>query len=350
METEFFIQPFELKCLTGDSVHWSDGATLVESDAWVPEARKYIASGGWGEMIFQQVGRTNFSIWLSDYKIGKGRSFSALANVPLLEFTLQWDNDIMYQAKPFIHQTVRRNQFNIFYLPYMESATAFETNQHVTTLDIHCTNDFLLSMANNFPDIIFPFLEKVECQRSTSIFNKPLYATNHMLSVAENLLRLLRQPVISDYFLELGVEELLAYGLSCKYELDIKKKKTSLEDTSRIYAIRNFLLADYSEKPDLNQLARQFHMSLPKLKTAFRKVMDIAPYNFWMIHRLREARRLISDTTTSITDIAYDLGFSSLSAFSKAFKNHYSISPGDLRDELQYSKKQNIRIDNTDEQ
>jgi AraC-like DNA-binding protein len=341
------VNPFELSCLQGDNVIWGDTYFSPKNGILLPEAKKFAAKGGWGNMFFQAVLKEKFSIWLSNYDITERKDFLARENVSLLEFSLQMDSEVVYQARPFNHQTVRTNQFNIFYLPYMESRASFESGQHITTLDIHCTNEFLLSIAQHFPDIMYPFLEKVDNEKSARIFNAPLYATNYMLTIAENILRLLQADRISDYLLELGVTELISYALTCKYELDPKRKRISLEDISRIHAIRNFLLSDFSAKPNLSELAVQYHMSVPKLKDTFKKIMEIAPYNFWMIHRLKRGRKLVCTTSTSITDISYDLGFSSLSAFSKAFKNYFEISPADLRDQTLESEMQNIRIDNS---
>jgi AraC-like DNA-binding protein len=53
-------------------------------------------------------------------------------------------------------------------------------------------------------------------------------------------------------------------------------------------------------------------------------------------HRLDRARQLLTDPTQRyirITDIAYDVGFSDLSYFNRAFRRRYSATPSDVRAE-----------------
>ncbi|MCD9025863.1 AraC family transcriptional regulator [Cohnella silvisoli] len=47
--------------------------------------------------------------------------------------------------------------------------------------------------------------------------------------------------------------------------------------------------------------------------------------------RMDKAKRLLENTRTSITEIAYTLGYSSLYTFTRTFKNRFSLTPTDYR-------------------
>ncbi|UOQ68754.1 helix-turn-helix domain-containing protein [Hymenobacter volaticus] len=47
--------------------------------------------------------------------------------------------------------------------------------------------------------------------------------------------------------------------------------------------------------------------------------------------RLSKARDLLLDESLTITDVAYETGFSSLSYFSTSFKARYQLSPSEFR-------------------
>ena len=47
--------------------------------------------------------------------------------------------------------------------------------------------------------------------------------------------------------------------------------------------------------------------------------------------RLQEAQKLLTDTNKSISEIAYEVGFSSPSCFTKCYKDEYDTLPGDAR-------------------
>lgn len=331
-------RPFEIICLQGDSLTWTDRYHKHSSGLYLPGSEPLSAYGGWGNILFQSVQKQHFSIWSSRYDNRLRRSFEARGDVKLLEFSLQVDGSATYRANPFSHQTVKNSQFNIFYLPFMESQASFESGQLTTTLDIHITDDFLKELSVPFPDIINPFREKIGSGTATQIFSAPLFATNHMLWLADVILNLLKTGSDNDYLLELNVKTLLSYALTCKYELNPKKKRISLDQISRIHAIRNRLLTDFSRIPRLDELAREAHMSLPRFKVLFKEIISEPPYRFWSTNRLNMARELLLNSNSSILDIALDLVFADMPSFYKAFKNEFGYNPSELR-EKKSSKK-----------
>ena len=54
--------------------------------------------------------------------------------------------------------------------------------------------------------------------------------------------------------------------------------------------------------------------------------------------RLREARRLLTTTELSISEIAYEAGFSTPAYFTKCFREAYGQTPSELRDSLSGSR------------
>ncbi|MBR4273354.1 MAG: helix-turn-helix domain-containing protein, partial [Bacteroidales bacterium] len=47
--------------------------------------------------------------------------------------------------------------------------------------------------------------------------------------------------------------------------------------------------------------------------------------------RLQYGRKLLAETTKTISEIAYNSGFSSPAYFTKCFKDEYGIAPGEMR-------------------
>jgi AraC-like DNA-binding protein len=46
--------------------------------------------------------------------------------------------------------------------------------------------------------------------------------------------------------------------------------------------------------------------------------------------RLQKGRRLLQSTTKSISEVAYEVGFSAPSYFTKCFKDEFGVSPSDI--------------------
>lgn len=318
--------------MKGDNVHWSSGPDQMSQGIYLPSCNGFVAHGGWGNMTFQFYESVGFTIWYSRYHIKSRNTFKALADAPLLEFSLQLDQPGSFNTKQLGHQTIKNSQFNLFFLPYMESRASFDAGQLTTTLDIHCSFDYLHTLSKYFPDIIIPFLSKVAGKEPTLVFPVPLYATGFMLQLAGNIIHLLRSKTLNLFLLELNVQSLLSYALTCKYELNPKTKRFSLEQIGRIHAIRLQLEKDFTSIPNLAALAKEAHMSKTIFKSLFKLEVGESPYHFWAVKRMEVARSRILSSKDSISKISDDLGFPSVSNFSKAFKNRFGISPTDLRE------------------
>ena len=78
-------------------------------------------------------------------------------------------------------------------------------------------------------------------------------------------------------------------------------------------------------------LARRLGISTRKLEMLFAEALSIPPGRYYLRLRLTAAQRMVRDTRLSMQEIALRSGFDSLSAFSRAFRNHFGASPRRLR-------------------
>lgn len=96
----------------------------------------------------------------------------------------------------------------------------------------------------------------------------------------------------------------------------------------RIEQVRQLLLDKIDDPPHLDGLAEIAGMSHPKLNRCFRRLYGKTVFQYLRDERLKKARLLIENQGRTVTEAAYLVGYSSLSHFSKAYKHHYGISPG----------------------
>ena len=73
----------------------------------------------------------------------------------------------------------------------------------------------------------------------------------------------------------------------------------------------------------------------------YRKIKALAgetPSQFLRTIRLKRAAELLRKKSDNVTQIAYSVGFSSLSYFNKCFKEQFGVTPGQFADESLKSK------------
>ncbi|MDF2938696.1 MAG: AraC family transcriptional regulator [Paenibacillaceae bacterium] len=87
----------------------------------------------------------------------------------------------------------------------------------------------------------------------------------------------------------------------------------------------------YGSSLQLEEIARQFYISKSHLSRIFKKVTGFGFAEYVNITRVKEAERLLRDTDASVTQVAEQCGFESLTHFGKVFKALSGLSPRDYR-------------------
>ena len=84
--------------------------------------------------------------------------------------------------------------------------------------------------------------------------------------------------------------------------------------------------------PSLQDMAAMACLSPCHFTHVFHRITGIAPREFLAALRLETAKRLLLTTTRTITEVCFDVGYSSLGTFTKRFTSLVGISPSRLRE------------------
>ncbi|EOU1703969.1 helix-turn-helix transcriptional regulator [Clostridium perfringens] len=75
----------------------------------------------------------------------------------------------------------------------------------------------------------------------------------------------------------------------------------------------------------VSEIAYDLNMSLPSFSSKFKKIMGMTPNDYLTNLKLNEAVRLLK--FSSVTEVAYDLGYENISHFIKLFKKKFGLTP-----------------------
>ena len=122
--------------------------------------------------------------------------------------------------------------------------------------------------------------------------------------------------------------------------MSTKKSKASREYAQRIDRVIDHLRGNLDRQLKLEELAKVACFSEFHFHRVFRAVTGETLNGFTNRLRLEKAARLLRYSDRTLTDIAFDCGFSSSATFSRAFRSGYETSPSRFRrsGEIQKSK------------
>lgn len=88
--------------------------------------------------------------------------------------------------------------------------------------------------------------------------------------------------------------------------------------------------ASHEEWP-VRRLARVSGVSEAHFARSFKEAFGVPPHRYLLTRRIEKATALLRDTDLSITDIAFQTGWSSMGTFGRTFRDVTGESPSELR-------------------
>ncbi len=98
-----------------------------------------------------------------------------------------------------------------------------------------------------------------------------------------------------------------------------------------IRSIREFIEANLANRIRLAELAAICGMSEEHFIRMFKSSLGVSPHRYVIGLRIAHAKRLLSDTSTSLDEIACRCGFAHQSHFANSFRRMAGVSPGAYR-------------------
>jgi AraC family transcriptional regulator len=103
--------------------------------------------------------------------------------------------------------------------------------------------------------------------------------------------------------------------------------------------VSDYIEQHLNEKVSLEKLASLARLSKHHFCRAFKQSSGISPYGYHLRRRTQQAQLLLSDRTTSITDVAFELGYSCSSSFSVTFRKITGQTPSQFRRNLKWGER-----------
>ena len=171
---------------------------------------------------------------------------------------------------------------------------------------------------------LFPLYKEVKkyCLKSNKFITVD---TNNIVAPFESLLiKVASYAGKNIEYFNLSIESSVKYILTMAF-LDFLPEKSDKSELL-IEQFKTFLLLNYSNPSALTLLAQNFNYSYTYLSHLFKKETGQTLVDYFKTLRMNYANNLLHEGS-SVSDISNQLGYSSLHAFSRAYKAHFGVPP-----------------------
>ena len=135
-------------------------------------------------------------------------------------------------------------------------------------------------------------------------------------------------------FLESKCMELICYQLAqigAGHPQAKPCKPFSNNEIDRIHHARDLLIADLQNPPSVDKLSKMVGTNDYTLRQGFRKVFGTTIFEQLRRQRLAQAKTLLERSHLNVAEVAFQVGYSDLKHFYKAFKKQFHTTPGACR-------------------
>ncbi len=101
----------------------------------------------------------------------------------------------------------------------------------------------------------------------------------------------------------------------------------SHDEVERVLLARNILIEHVTDPPCLKQLSRKIGLNMNKLQQGFQQLYGVSVFKFLHQYRMQEAQRIFHETDMNVSQAASAVGYTNISHFSHAYKQHFNILP-----------------------
>lgn len=170
----------------------------------------------------------------------------------------------------------------------------------------------------------------------TQFFDRVFHLTQHQVAQLETFVRISEEEK-KPYKNDLLLSHLKLFILSLIFESSSSDSSAPISAMKEKYdqELIQQLTSYIRENPEIRvlDLSHKFAISRSNIQHLFHRFVGMSPHAYIGQQRLKYAKILMRDSSYSLAEIATKSGYSSLSSFSRAFKNVFGYSPS------QYSKK-----------
>jgi AraC-like DNA-binding protein len=162
------------------------------------------------------------------------------------------------------------------------------------------------------------------------------YHFSNDAEIAETINKIIRNCSSADkaknIYTDLSLKELLIRLVQSQYLKRVEMDKNDKSNFSRQHFLLDYIHGHLTEKLGVDALSRKAYMSRNEFFKWFRQQFGISPLEYINRERIKLAKELLGTRTTTVTETAYQCGFTDVNYFVRLFKKSEGITPGTFKE------------------
>lgn len=235
---------------------------------------------------------------------------------PCIFFIINGEKHINIHSKDFL---IEKGCYNITYIDYPISSYFSNISEDNPYLSIY------LPVDNKIISEIIKDIENIPNNSFKGISSHK--ADESLLEAYERLIDLYAKQGNNTFLAELTLKEIYYRILTGPAGADLKSLFTSDSQSNKIYKAVEYITENYKDRLTINDIAAKVNMAPSTFFRVFKQITLISPLQYQKRLRLHEAQRLMLTESLTATEAAYNVGYESITQFTREYKKIFNSSP-----------------------
>lgn len=235
---------------------------------------------------------------------------------PCIFFVVNGEKHINIHSIDFL---IEKGCYNITYIDYPISSYFSNISEDNPYLSIY------LPVDNKIISEIIKDIENIPNNSFKGISSHK--ADESLLEAYERLIDLYEKQDNNTFLAELTLKEIYYRILTGPAGADLKSLFTSDSQSNKIYKAVEYITENYKDRLTINDIAAKVNMAPSTFFRVFKQITLISPLQYQKRLRLYEAQRLMLAESLTATEAAYNVGYESITQFTREYKKIFNSSP-----------------------
>ncbi|HMH21388.1 MAG TPA: helix-turn-helix transcriptional regulator [Puia sp.] len=297
-----------------------------------PDSICFGAAGPFGHVLFQELDGEGISIRHSILYFEEEDELFYRSEEPALRLQVVLNNSYYSEAEGLGEIVLHERGFSLNYVPFVHQRLEMHARDSYTHLSLYYRPEDLGALQNSFPGLP-EFLQKVRAGEP-SLFNLHYcIARGAMMALVNNILECPYTGMVRRLYLNSLSMEILVLALVRIAENQDKPPPPAVgrEEAERVYAAKAKVLTRIEENVTLPMLAELTGQSPYKMNKDWKSIYGIGAMEWVHETRMEIAHHQLQDLKLPLIKVARASGYTTVTAFTLAFKNYFGYNPGFTR-------------------
>ncbi len=255
-------------------------------------------------------------------------------NFPFLkmQFELEGYSHFSRQNKACLDTDIPGGRQQLFFFPEVKGKLTYPPS-HRYTLEIILSVNYLTRSFGQDLTALHHFGRGIERNEPVQFFPASQPISPAMKRIILEFIHCPYTGTVRRLFLEAKVMELLVLQIDSlnQYRKYASEKKIKKEDIEKLYYVREILDKNPAHDYSLSGISELTGLNDFKLKQGFKAIFNDTVFGYLTNVRMEKARNLLLESTDSIAEVAFAIGYKNPQHFSVAFKRKFGCLPKSLR-------------------